>query len=348
MGKMVEHSMTGKLLPKTSRVVSRRTALRAGVGAGIALGARSRPARAATEKVIFQLDWIPFGRHAPYYAALENGFYAQKGLDVTILQGRSTIEGLRSLIAKQSHFTFQDIAIMMTVRASEGTKIKALACMYQRNPHTLFYIKGNGIEHPKDIERKKVAFTPGDSPRRMFPAFARANGVDDKKISWLSVDPSSKNAVLLNHQTEGMVTYLFTKPVLQKAAQNGDQVGSFTYSDYGADFYSNGIGALEEYITEKPDVVRSFVQATMQGLKFSLEHPKDAVTMLKKHQPQLDEDVALQEIDILRVLTNAQDIQLPGSMTREKMVITQDLLVKYLDMTPTENIDNLYTNKFLA
>ena len=108
---------------------SRRTFLRAASGAGLVLatGIRSRPARAATEKILFQLDWIAYGRHAPYYAALENGFYAEKGLEVTIAQGRSTIQGIRTLVAGQSQFIFQDIAVMMSVRAEEGSKIRALA-----------------------------------------------------------------------------------------------------------------------------------------------------------------------------------------------------------------------------
>ncbi len=59
--------------PSTS--TSRRNFLRASAGTGLAFaaGVRPRPARAATEKILFQLDWIPFGRHTPYYAALENG-----------------------------------------------------------------------------------------------------------------------------------------------------------------------------------------------------------------------------------------------------------------------------------
>jgi len=300
------------------------------------------------EKIQFQLDWIPFGRHAPYYAALENGFYADKGLDVSIAQGRSTIQGIRTLVAGQSQFIFQDIAVMMSVRATEGAKIKALACVYQKTPHTLFYIKGPSITKPKDIEGKKIAFTPGDSPRRMFPAFAKASGIDEKKVSWLSVDPNSKNAVLLNHQAEGMVTYLFTLPVLQKAAQNGDQVGTFVYGDFGADFYSNGLGALEEFIKEKPQVTRDFVQASMKGVKFTLDNPKAAIGMLKKHQPQLDEDVALQEVEILRSLIMAGNSKTLGAMTKEKMSETQDLMIKYLDLKTPVNIDDVFTNEFLS
>jgi NitT/TauT family transport system substrate-binding protein len=343
------------MIDKKSKTVmlsstSRRTFLRATAVTGFAFaaGVRSRPARAATEKILFQLDWIPFGRHAPYYAALENGFYAEKGMEVTIAQGRSTIQGIRTLVAGQSQFIFQDIAVMMSVRAAEGAKIKALACMYQKTPHTLFYIKGPGTSKPKDIEGKKIAFTPGDSPKRMVPAFAKSAGIDEEKLSWLSVDPNSKNAVLLNHQAEGMLTYLFTLPVLQKAAQNGDEVGAFVYSDFGADFYSNGIGAMEDYIKEKPEVTKNFVQATMKGLKFTLDHPKEAIAMLKKHQPQLDEEVALKEVDILRTLTNAANLKVPGSMTEEKMTATQDLMVKYLDLKNPVKISETYTNEYLV
>jgi NitT/TauT family transport system substrate-binding protein len=329
---------------------SRRTFLRSTAGAGFALaaGARSRPARAATEKITFQFDWIPFGRHTPYYAALENGFYAEKGLDVTILQGRSTIQGIRTLVAGQSQFIFQDIAVMLSVRATEGAKIKALACMYQKTPHTLFYIKNSGIVKPKDIEGKKIAFTPGDSPRKMFPAFAKASGIDESKVSWLSVDPNSKNAVLLNHQAEGMVTYIFTLPVLQKSAQNGDEVGAFIYGDYGADFYSNGIGAMDDYVKAKPKVAHDFVQATMEGLKFTLAHPKEAVAMLKKHQAQLDTDVALQEVEILRDITDSKNLKVLGSMTADKMKATEDLMIKYMDLPSSVDLTDTFTNEYLT
>ena len=34
---------------------------------------------------------------------------------------------------------------------------------------------------------------------------------------------------------------------------------------------------MEDYIKEKPDVTRNFVQATMKGLKYTLDNPKEAV-----------------------------------------------------------------------
>lgn len=334
-----DHSMT-----------TRRTLLRASAGAGFAFaaGVKPRPAHAATEKIMLQLDWIPFGRHAPYYAALGKGFYAERGLDVTITPGRGIPQGIQTLVAGQSQFLFNDLAAMMSARASQGLKIKALACMYQKSPDTLFYIKDPEITKPKDFDGKKIAYTPGDAPRFLFPAFAKETGIHESTIKWLSVDPNSKNAVLLNHQVQGMVTYLFTLPVLQKAAQGGDQVGTFVYSDFGLNLYSNGLGAMEEYIKAKPKVTRDFVQATMKGLKFTLAHPKEAVGILKKYQPQLDADVALQEVVILRKLTDADTMKTLGAMTKEKMEKTQGLLVKYLSLKHPINVTEFFTNEFLT
>jgi NitT/TauT family transport system substrate-binding protein len=334
-----------------TKLTSRRAFLRNTAGASLAAaaGVRIGPAHAATEDIFFQLDWIAFGRHAPYYTALEKGFYANKNLNVSIAQGNGTMQGLRTLIAGKAQFVFQDIGVMMAVRAKEGAKIRALACMYQKSPHTVFFIEGKGISKPKDLEGKKIAFSPGDSPKLMFPAFAKANGIDESKVNWLSVDPNSKNAVLLNHSVDGMITYLFTLPVLQKAAQNNEKVGTLVYSDYGADFYSNGLGAMDDFIKQKPDVTRNFVQATMEGVKYTLAHPEEAVQMLKKHQPQLDEKTAVQEIAIIRKLINADNAKGPlGSIDKAKMQATQDLMVKYLDLKDPPPVVDTYTNEFLS
>jgi NitT/TauT family transport system substrate-binding protein len=335
----------------TSHLTTRRKFLAQGVGLGAALaaGGIGRPAVAQTEKINFQLDWIAYGRHAPYYAALDKGFYRQRGLDVSIAQGRGTLQGIRTLVAGQSQFIFQDIGVMLAVRIKEGARIKALACMYQRTPHTLFYIKNKGIEKPKDLEGRTIAFSPGDSPRLMFPAFAKANGIDESKVKWLSVDPNSKNAVLLNGNVDGMVTYLFTLPVLQKAAKPGDEVGTFVYSDWGADFYSNGIGALEDYIMAKPEVTRNFVQATMDGVRFTLANPKEAVSILKKHQPQLDEETAVKEIEILRKLIDSESSRKQlGSMDIKMIDATQDLMERYLDLGKRLPSQEIFTNEFLG
>jgi uncharacterized membrane protein len=70
--------------------------------------------------------------------------------------------------------------------------------------------------------------------------------------------------------------------------------------------------------------------------------------MLMKHQPQLDGDVALQEVEILRNITNAKNTKVLGSMTKEKMQETEDLMVKYMDLKTPVNVSEVYTNEYLS
>jgi len=145
-----------------------------------------------------------------------------------------------------------------------------------------------------------------------------------------------------------MMTYLFTKPVLQRAAKSGEIIDEFVFSDWGVDFYSNGILALEDYVKQKPDLTRNFVQATMEGVEYALAHPEESVSILKKHQPQLNEETALKEIAILQELTATKPGQRLGEMTLKKMEETVALTVKYLDLKNTVAVDQVFTNEFLT
>jgi NitT/TauT family transport system substrate-binding protein len=329
---------------------SRRTVLGGMAGAAASLVYAPHVARASSLKPItFQLDWIAYGRHAPYYVALEKGFYATNGLDVTIQQGTGVADGMRNLAAGKSHFNFNDIGSMIAIRSREGVKIKAVACMYQHSPHTMFFLKNKGINSPKDIEGRTIGSPSGTSPKVMFPAFASANGIDQSKIQWISTDPNSMNALLMAHRADSVITYIFTLPVLENAAQNGDEVGYFTYSDYGADFYANAILGMEDYIAQNPDTVRAFTTATVKGFEYTLANPAEAVSIMMKYQPQLNEQIALKEIPLLQKLS-AIDAETKGfgGMTLEKMARTEELTARCLNLTERLAPADLFTNEFLA
>jgi NitT/TauT family transport system substrate-binding protein len=331
--------------------LSRRGLLQTALGASAALALGAGPLRAAPlKKITFQLDWIAYGRHVPYYVALEKGYFAQAGLDVNIEQGTGAMPGFRYLAADRAQFVFQDIGSMIAARVRANLKMKAVSCVYQKAPHTAFFIKGKGITAPKDLEGKKLGFSAGNSPKIMFPAFAAANHIDESKLNWLAADPNSLNSLLLDHQANVILTYLFTLPVLQKSAQNGEQIGTFVYSDFGANFYANGIVAMEDYIAANPDVVRGFVKAVKQGFEYTAAHPQDAVALMKKHQPQLNADTALKELPILARLSTSDDTKAHGFgiMTESKMQETADLIAKYMDLKSEVPIHDLYTNDFLS
>jgi hypothetical protein len=56
----------------------------------------------------------------------------------------------------------------------------------------------------------------------------------------------------------------------------------------------------------------------------------------------------LQEVEILRGITDFKKLKVLGSMTMEKMQETQDLMVKYMDLKNPVPLDQAFTNEFLS
>jgi NitT/TauT family transport system substrate-binding protein len=127
-------------------------------------------------------------------------------------------------------------------------------------------------------------------------------------------------------------------------------VGAFVYSDWGVDFYSNGLLVMEDYLAKNPGIAKRFVQATMEGIEYTLANSAEAVAIMKKYQPQMDEGSAVKEIGILRDLIAADPSRKTalGSMTREKMQQTADLMAKYLDLKGNPQVEQAFTNEYLS
>jgi len=95
-----------------------------------------RPALAQTggtpEKINFLLDFTPYGKHAPFYAALDHGFWKDAGFDATILKGDGSATTISSYTAGAVDFAFADTATLILARA-KGAKIKVAGIIHDKS-----------------------------------------------------------------------------------------------------------------------------------------------------------------------------------------------------------------------
>src|SRR6187401_3120600 len=89
------------------------------------LGGRAANAAEATTATI-RMDFIIGGKHAPWYVALEKGFYAKRGLAVTIQSSTGSADTVRTIGSGGADFGFADIATMMVAK-SRGAPVQAAA-----------------------------------------------------------------------------------------------------------------------------------------------------------------------------------------------------------------------------
>src|ERR1700756_1413911 len=103
------------------------------------MAALDAPARAqAPEKFQFRLNWTLYGEHAPFFVAVDKGFYKEEGLDVEILEGSGSTT-VAQLVSNQTNpVGYVDAATMMR-GIGAGMPVIAAGVSLQQSPMSFIY-----------------------------------------------------------------------------------------------------------------------------------------------------------------------------------------------------------------
>src|SRR5580704_10560906 len=149
----------------------------------------------AAEPVSFLLNWVAGGDHAPYYYAQKMGWYKDAGIDLTLLQGKGSVAAAQAAGAGINTFGLADMTTVL-VALGNGADEVAVMNVYANYPGGFYWLKSSGIKSVKDLAGKKIGNPPGDAARSLWPALAKANGVDPSSVTWVNVGPGAKLAAL--------------------------------------------------------------------------------------------------------------------------------------------------------
>jgi NitT/TauT family transport system substrate-binding protein len=302
-------------------------------------------------KVTWSLDFIPLGRHAPWYAALAQGYFKEEGLDVSIIPGQGTAQVIQAVESGTAHLGFVDVPSLVLARAN-GSKIKMLAVNYAKAPYAVFSLStGGNVTTPKQLEGLTLGSGAGSFTPKIIQGFMAQKGLDPSKLSITNVAPPARAAALLSGQVPAIEFFVMSKPGLEKGAKDaGAELRTFLLANEGLELYSNGIAATEDYIAKNPDVVKRFVRAALKGWKFALDNPEKAAADQIKSIPSLKADVIAAEIEIVRDLAVTPAVRANGLGWFEpaKMQANLDFVVKHVGVSgPAPKATDLYVTGFL-
>lgn len=241
------------------------------------------PAANAAQKINFVTDYGYNGRHAYYFVALDKGYYKDVGLDVTILPGKGSVDAIHQVAAGNALLGFADAGSLILARANDKVPVKLVSVVYARPPQAIFCRRDMGVKSVKDLEGKSVANPAGGSIPDLFPAFAKASGIDPSKVHWIVASSSSLPGLLAKGRVPCIGQFTVGAPLLE--ARVPHKLVRLAYSDPGLSYYGNGLIATESTIKHHPNLVRNFVAATIKGEKYAFAHPKEAGEIMHKYHP---------------------------------------------------------------
>lgn len=307
------------------------------------------------DKVRFKTDFSIVEYHAPFFAGVARGIYKQHGLEPEIIPGSGSQVAVMDTAAEKTDFAMADMSLVALAALNSNVRnVKAIGAVFEVTPYTVLYLKNRGIKGPQDLNGKTMANFSGSTGGALFMIFARRTGVDMTGIKEIVSAPAAYHNPLIVGQADFAPTTVNRLPTLAGAArQAGNELAEFRFADFGLDFAGHALLANVKTIEQRPDVVRRFVQATLESLQWSAKNPEQAVDHLiqanahLQRTPTLAGFTAILEVCIPRGRTASSALSL-GWFDNGRIQKTIDVVREAFGLTQTIEPGALYTNAYVA
>jgi NitT/TauT family transport system substrate-binding protein len=246
--------------------------------------------------VTLQLKWVTQGQFAGYYAALEQGYYEDEGLNVTIRPGGPDIVPEQVVLGGQAEFGINWLDNTLATR-DQGGQIVNIAQVFTRSGMTEIAWADGDIDSIEDLRGKKVGVWLGGNEHKLFAALNK-NGIDPQSDVEIVAQPFDMN-LFLNREIDAAAAMTYNELAQVLETRNPDTGDLYTLddlvvmrmSDEGTGALEDGIFVREDWIQDEAnqDVARRFLKASFRGWIYCRDNPDDCVQYVLDAGPTLGE-----------------------------------------------------------
>lgn len=287
------------------------------------------------DKVKYSTSFGTFGRESYIYVAIEKGYFAEAGIEVTVTPGNGTGDILTKMAGGQIDFAPVDgTGLLLQVGSGKVKDITAIAAVQQRSLAAIMTLEGTGISSPKDLEGRTVGDPQGSTIGLMFPMYAKLAGVDASKVKFVNLPAPQLPTNLAAGSVDSIGQFVVGKPTVEKAS-GGKKAVVLPFSDYLTDLYGNVVITTAKNAKEKPDLVRRFRDALMNGLQYAIDNPTEAGQILVKNQPTQNAAVAASELTLMAAYVRSTASGVPVGAMESQRVARSIAILQGANMIPS-------------
>lgn len=228
----------------------------------------------AADAVTLQFKWSHGFQFAGYYAALEQGYYRQAGLDVQFLEAVPGKDPLDAVLAGQAQYGVGTSSLLLARKA--GKPVVVLAAIFQHSPLVLIARRQRGVDGLQgihDIAGKRVMIEPQSDE---LIAYLKQEGITLDRV--VQLPHSFQPADLIEGRVDAISAYVSNEPYYLDEA--GLDYQTYTPRTGGIDFYGDNLFTTEDELRRHPDRVRAFREASLRGWQYALQHPEEMADLI--------------------------------------------------------------------
>jgi NitT/TauT family transport system substrate-binding protein len=289
----------------------------------------------ALQPVTVQLKWVTQAQFAGYYAALEEGFYEDEGLDVTIRPGGPDIVPEQVVLGGQAEFGLNWLDNTLATR-DQGGQIVNIAQVFARSGMTEITWADSGLEEIGDLEGKKVGVWLGGNEHKLFAALTK-NGLDPESDVEIVAQPFDMN-LFLNREVDAAAAMTYNELAQVLEQENPDTGELYTLEDLNVMLMSDlGTGALEDGVfvqsewiedEDNQDIARRFLKASFKGWVFCRDNFEECLQHVLDNGPTLGEGHQRWQLNEINKLIWPNELGI-GIMDPESWEITKQIAVDF-------------------
>lgn len=235
----------------------------------------------AAETIRLQLKWRHAFQFAGYYAALQQGYYQQAGLQVQLLPASPGSHVVDLVCSGKADFGVGTSSLLLEF--ARGKPVQLQANIFQHSAFVLLSRQQRALQDVHDLRGKKIMLEPSSDELR---AFLQSHGI--APVDYQSLPHSFGLADLIEGRVDAMSAYSINEPLLLERA--GIPYHVYTPRSAGIDFYGDNLFTCGNRL--RANTIRKFVDASLAGWRYAMAHPAEVITWMGQQLP-MDRDASL-------------------------------------------------------
>ena len=226
------------------------------------------------QQIIFTPQWTPQSQFAGYYAALENGYYAEAGLDVAIEHPTNSYSSMSMLKDGTANIITAEL-----IRAMMATdKEVRLVNLLQTTQHSTLVL----VSRIEDVHQ--MADLAGHRIGTWRVGFSEIPHMidDDEQLGIEWVQFTSPLNLYISGAIDAALCKSYNEQIL--FSMSGINPASvLRFADMGFDFPEDGLYVTEAFYMKHPEQCRLFAEASRKGWEWVRDHREEALELVMKY-----------------------------------------------------------------